>query len=513
MATRADAIFTNGTVRTLDGSEAVAEAVAVRDGEIVRVSSAYEIEFLEGAETTVVDLDGRVLLPGFVDAHTHMEQLGQYQVHADLTAAETLADVPRLLEADHHPDHEWILGFGYDESEWDGEQRYPRRSELDRVSTDRPVAAFRVDMHSASLNSVALDRLDERLPAAQVRTEDGEPTGVVVEKATEAVWEAIEPDQAETRELVEAAIEYAHERGVTGVHDMVRHSHAPAVYRDLDREGSLDMRVRINYWADHLEAVEELGLRPNHGSDFVRTGAIKTYTDGTIGSRTAKVKEPYEDAPQETGEWVVEPDELASIADAAAEADLQMTAHAIGDDAIRAVLDAFDGMDPAGNRHRVEHVELMDDALLERFADAGAVASVQPNFLKWADEDGLYDQRLGTDRRIQTDRFGAMCAAGIPLAFGSDCMPLDPLFGIHQAVNAPVDDQRLSVSAATKAYTLGSAYAGFDEDRMGTVEPGKVADFVVLEESPWEHPERIEDIEVAMTVVDGRVVYDGRESF
>ncbi len=507
MTSAADVIFVDGEIHTLTDPDRTVEALAVRDGRVVQMGTTYDIEFLEGVETTVVDLDGRVLLPGFIDAHTHMQQLGQYQVHADLGEADDLDEALALLQEGAREDREWILGFGYDESDWPTD-RYPTREDMDTVSEDRPVAAFRIDMHSASLNSVALERLADDLPDEHVRTEDGEPTGIVVERAAEALWEAIEPDAEQTRDLVEAAIDYAHAKGVTGVHDMVRQSHAPAVYRDLAAADALPLRVRLNYWSDHLDAARELGLRTNAGGDFLQVGAIKTYTDGSIGSRTAQVSTPYEDAPDESGTWVVDPDELDSVVEDATAAGFQMSAHAIGDEAVGAVLDAYD--DTPGERHRVEHAELSFDEHIERFVETGAVASVQPNFLMWAEEGGMYDRRLGAERRRQADRFGRFLDAGVPLAFGSDCMPMDPLYGVHLAVNAPTDPQRLTVTDALRAYTLGSAYAGFDEHRLGTIEAGKLADFVVLESSPWENSESIEDIEVAMTVVDGEVVFDAR---
>ncbi|WP_227374537.1 amidohydrolase [Haladaptatus halobius] len=507
MTAPADLILTNAEVHSLADPDETAEAVAVRDGKVVRVDSAYEVDFLEGVETEVVDLDGRVLLPGFVDAHTHMATVGSYLVNADLSDADSPADCVELLaELD---DREWILGYGFDESTWD-ESRYLTRDDLDSVSETRPVVAFREDMHIAAVNGEVIARLGEEMPNEDVKTENGEPTGVIVEEAVDAVYEAIEPDAETMRNLLLAAQRDAHEKGVTGVHDMVRRSCAPDVYRKLDLDGDLTLRVRINYWSDHVEAVEEVGLRTNHGSEFVRTGAIKTFTDGSFGGRTAKLSEPYADG-DGTGQWVVSPEELDELVARVDDARLQVTAHAIGDDAIDAALDAFEATDdPRAMRHRVEHVELVTDEQVERFAESGVVASVQPNFLKWAQEGGLYDSRLGSERRKQTNRFRTLLDSGAALAFGSDCMPLDPLLGVHHAVNAPVEAQRLSVTEALRAYTLGAAYAGFDENRLGTVEEGKKADFVVLDRSPWEEPDEIEGIDVAMTVVDGEIAFDGR---
>ncbi|WP_312910476.1 amidohydrolase [Natronosalvus caseinilyticus] len=501
-----------------------AEALAIRDGEIVRVGSEYEVRFLEGVETDVIDCEGRPVLPGFIDAHTHVENMGQYLVHVDLSAAETLEGALDALatHADDASDREWLLGFGYDESAWP-ENRYLTAADLDAVSEDRPVVAMRVDMHTASLNSVTLERLAGSMPDADVETEGGEPTGVVVEEATEAVWEAIEPDYAETRDLVTAALDHANALGVTGVHDKVRQSHAPRVYRDLEAADAPTCRVRLDYWSDHLESLLDAGLATNGGSEFVQVGGIKSFTDGSFGGRTAKLFEPYLDRPEGgtegandgRGQWVVDPDELEAIATkATAEGDYQLTVHAIGDEAVEETISAFEATPNVESaRHRVEHVELTTDDHLERMADAGIVASVQPNFLQWADEGGMYDRRLGEERRRRTDRYRSMLEAGVPLAFGSDCMPLDPLLGVHHAVNAPVEAQRLSVTAALRAYTAGAAYAGFDEDRLGTLEVGKKADITVLEASPWDQPEKIDEIDVATTLVDGAVVHDaGLES-
>ncbi|ELZ29454.1 amidohydrolase [Halorubrum distributum JCM 9100] len=542
MTEAADRIFVNGEVHTLadpedggdadDGGDAVHEAVAVRDGEIVRTGRTHDVELLAGVDTDVVDLDGRVLLPGFIDAHTHLTTVGRYLVHADLSAADSpdaavdlLAERAAEVESEANgveaPDgdgeaEDWVLGYGYDESTWD-ESRYLTRADLDRVSTERPVAAFREDMHVAAVNGVALDRFADALADAPDETvptdDDGEPTGVLLEAAIDPIYRAVEPGPAETRAVVEAALEHCAARGITRFHDMVRDSHAPRVYRDLDAAGELTARVRINYWSDHLDAAREVGLATNAGSEMVETGAIKSYTDGSLGGRTARLSEPYADAPGETGQWVVDPDELNETVAEATEAGFQFTTHAIGDEAVDAVLDAYEDAsrtDPGEARHQIEHVELADDDAIERLAETGVVASVQPNFLKWAREDGLYEERLGPERTAETNRYREMLDAGVELAFGSDGMPMDPLVGVHHAVNAPAAAQRLTVTEALRAYTSGAAYAGFDEDRLGTIEAGKRADLVALDNSPWERDDAIDEIDVALTVVDGEVVFDDR---
>jgi len=545
MTAAADLVLTNAEVHTLADPDETAAAVALRDGRIVAVGSRFEVGHRAGVETEVIDCEGRVVLPGFVDAHTHLPMVGRRLVEADLSGADSPGEAverlaARAAETCERGDREWVLGFGYDESGW-SDERYLTREDLDAVSDGRPVVAVREDMHLASLDSVALERLRDEMPAEDVHADDegadgaGDPTGVVVEDALDAVWAAIEPDRDQLTEFVRAAQARANELGVVGVHDMVRRSHAPAVYRDLDTAGELTLRIRINYWTDHLDAVRELGLRTNHGSGMVRTGAIKTFTDGSIGGRTAKLSEPYADAPgcgdwdegdgenrdeengngedgtdsDACGQWVVDPDELRDIVARAEEADLQVAAHAIGDEAVAAALAAFESAGTTGDeRHRIEHAEVLTDDLIDRLAESDVVVSAQPNFLKWAREGGLYASRLGDERRLASNRFGALLDAGVPLAFGSDCMPLDPLFGVEQVVTAPGDEQRLSVTDALRAYTRGAAYAGSDEDRLGTVEPGKLADLVVLDESPWAvDPAGIGDIDVAWTVVGGETVF------
>jgi predicted amidohydrolase YtcJ len=509
MTEAADLLLTNAEVHTLARPDETHEAVAVREGRIVRVGDAYELDFLAGVDTRTVDCGGRVLLPGFIDAHTHLELLGRKLVHADLSAAESREAALDALRdrAAEVAAGDPVLGFGYDEHAW-GETAYLTRDDLDAVDADGPVVAVREDLHVASLDSAALDRFGDDLPAEGVRLAGGKPTGVVVENAAAAVLDAVAPDRAATVDLLRAAQRHANERGVTGVHDMVRRSHAPGVYRDLARDGDLTLRVRLNYWADHLDALVETGLRTNHGDGLVRVGAIKTFTDGSLGGRTARLTDPYADAPDERGEWAVAPTEFRDLFDSATDAGFQVAAHAIGDEAVDEVVAAFASEDDA-MRHRIEHAELASDDAIDRMAGGGIVASVQPNFHRWAGESGLYADRLG-DRRTETNRLRRLREAGVHLAFGSDCMPLDPLGGVHHAVNAPTDAQRLGVTEALRAYTLGSAYAGFDEDRLGTVEPGKRADVVVLDGSPWASPDAIRDIDVALTVVDGRVVYDGR---
>lgn len=503
MTKTVDLICTNGRIQTPAGRETAtgetAEAVAVQDGEIVRIGQNDEITSLADVGTTVVDLDGSVLLPGFIDAHTHMDVLGRQQVEADLSDCDSPEACLNRLDSRRTETDGWVVGYGYDESRWDG--GYLTRDQLDSVSVDRPVVAFREDLHLASANSVVFDSHADAIPAEYVDAEAG-----TIEEALTVLDELLKPDPEQMQEYLLAAQAYAHSQGVTAVHDMVRKSHAPRVYRELDMAGKLTLRVRLNYWADHIDAVLETGLRTNHGSGRVEVGAIKTFSDGSIGGRTALLSEQYADG-EGCGEWVVSPERLSEIITQVDSAGLQCTVHAIGDEAISGVLDRFERTDR--RRHRIEHAEVLTDELVDRLAGSDCVVSVQPNFLKWAHEDGLYERRLGDQRRRQSNRIGELASRGAQLAFGSDCMPLDPLFGIEQTVRAPEPTQTLTVDEAIDAYTLGAAYAGFAEDRLGSIEVGKRGDFVALDGSPWE-TDSIADLGVELTIVDGEIAFEDR---
>ena len=503
MTQAADLVLRNAEVHALTDPDRVAEAVAVRNGRIVRVGRDDEAEFLVGVETTDIDLDGRVLLPGFIDAHTHLRILGWRERRVDLADADGPDDaVAQLRAADPGPEG-WYLAFGMDDGDWDESLT---RAHLDQVSETHSVAAFREDLHAGVVNSVALDRHRAEMPDDDVVVADGEPTGLVVEDARKPVFRAVDPGRDGTRDLLRAARDRAHREGGTGVHDFVRFSRAPAAYRDLARDGDLHLDVRLCYWADHLDAAVETGLHTNHG-DRVRVGAIKAYTDGSIASHSARLSEPYADA-DTRGEWVRDPAAARDLADRADDEGFQVAFHAVGDEAVDAALDAFDETaDPSASRHRIEHATLATDDQIERAVDAGVVVCLQPNFHRWGGPDGEYADRLG-DRWERANRIAAWQAAGATLAFGSDCMPFGPLTGLAHAVDPPVGDA-LDVTTALRAYTSGSAYAGFDEDEVGTVETGKRANLVALDGSPWETDD-LSALDVDLTVQRGSVVYDGR---
>lgn len=488
------------------------DAVGIREGTIVSLARESEFDSQFGEGTEVIDCQGGVVLPGFIDAHTHLESTGKRLVHVDLSETESIDQVVDILnEEAATSEDEWIQGFGWDESAW-STSRYLDSADLDRVSTTRPVVAYRVDMHTAAVNSVAFDRVRDRIADRHIISEDDREIGVIVEDGIDVIRDAIGLNRSRTRRLVTAARDRAHAVGITGVHDKVRDSLAPRVYRDLATENDLNLRVRVDYWSNHLDALIELGIPTNAGDQWVQTGAIKSFSDGSIGAQTAKLSQPFAgqatEADDNDGLWVVNPDSLQEIVQRADKHAYQLTIHAIGDTAVRKTVDILESTAaPQKARHRIEHVELIEEAVLDKMAAAGLVASCQPNFLKWTEPGGLYEERLGRERADRSNRFRDFLESGVHLAFGSDCMPMDPLAGIHHTVTASEPAQRLDVTEAIRAYTRGAAFAGHDEDRLGTLEVGTAADLVVLGSSPWENPTGIRDIDVQLTIVDGAVVF------
>lgn len=511
-----------GTVHTLDDDRTTAEAVLFRDGLVEAVGDAADCR-AAATDPDEVALDGRVVLPGFVDAHTHLFSVGIQLVETDLAGVADRAEALARLSAnaaDTEPG-EWVLGFGYDESTWPaGDRDYLTREELDRVSGEHPVVAYRVDGHTAGLNSAAMERVSFDGVEDDVVVADGRRTGRVVEEAVGRVRVASHPDVEGLREALAAATERYHELGVTSVgsvaglttvreHGSLRQEALHAARRADD----LDLRVTYYVHASQAESLSDLELASGFGDDRLRVGGLKTFSDGSIGAGTAKLHGEFVDDSGDDGLLVNDGDRLESWFREAARADQQIATHAIGDAAIDEVLDRYDAVrdEYAADvepRLRIEHAELATDEAVERMADAGVIASAQPNFLQWSRADGLYERRLGADALPRNNRFADWLDAGVPLAFGSDKMPPGPLYGVHHAVTADHDSQRLTVDRALAAYTRGAAYAEFAEDEKGQLSPGFLADAVVLDRDPYDGPAAVADCEVRATILGGEVVYE-----
>ncbi|HWG91535.1 MAG TPA: amidohydrolase [Candidatus Thermoplasmatota archaeon] len=504
MPLHADLVVVNARILTMDPAKPQAEALALRGGRLVAVGSRAEAEALKGPGTEVIDAGGRVLLPGFVDAHTHLVQYGMQLLRLNLGTVRSVEEcLERVKErAQMTMQGGWVVGHSWDEMKWD-RPLVPTREQLDRIAPDKPVVLIRVDIHSVVVNSEALRRAGMD-PAVH-------PTGFLTEHDAYRITDLVKPTVETHVKGLERAARALWERGITSVHAIVDHDDVDALQRARDK-GSLPVRTLLYYRVDDLEHLLALKLHRGFGDAWLRVGGLKLFTDGSIGSRTAAISFPYRGSETNKGMFIYDDKKLFDLAARAHAGGLQLAIHCIGDAAVDQALRAIDhalSEHPSQDvRHRLEHLELFTDKDAQRMKELGVIASCQPNFIgEWGHAGQMYADRLGAEIVGKHNRLAVLKRLGIPIAFGSDHMPTGPLYGIHCAVNAPTPDQRLNVEEALYAYTRGAAYGGFLEREVGTLAPGYFADFIVLDKDPRDHPTSVKDVQVLLTVLDGRVVH------
>jgi len=530
----ADLLITNAIVRTMRPDDQTVEALAIGDERILAVGSAGELRCLQGSQTRVLDLQGALVLPGFNDAHAHLMSGGLSLSLIDLRNARTpeafgsaLADWARRL-----PAGEWVVGGDWDHEKWPG-TRLPTRELIDSGTGEWPVFVSRFDGHMALANSLAL-----KLAGITGETKDppgglivrnprtGEPTGVLKDAAQDLVSRMI-PARTRAQKLAaaRAATKYAASLGVTSVTD-VSGDDDVGLYRDMAARDELKTRIYaarpIPTW-ETLAAVVR-GISP--ATDLVRTGALKGFADGSLGSSTALFFEPYADDPGNRGllfDQMIPEGIMLKRALAADRLGFQVLIHAIGDDANRRILDLYASVGRQNGvrdrRFRIEHAQHIHPSDIRRFGAQGVIASVQPYH---AADDGCWCQkRLGNERCKQAYPFRSLLNAGATLAFGTDwtVAPLNPLPTIQAAVTRQtldgrhplgwVPEEKLTVAEAVRAYTSGSAYAEFAENEKGTLAAGMLADLVVLDRDIFSiPPEEIDSAKVLITIMGGKVVFE-----
>lgn len=509
----ADLVLHNATVLTMEPGQPEAHGVAIGGGRILAVGSSAEVRGWASADTRVIDLGGKTLLPGFIDAHSHFASTGVRMRELDFWAYDSLEKVLDAVRdaTARTPPGQWILGRNWDESRW-RERRYINRADLDFAAPNHPVILARVDYHMLAANSRALELIEIPLGTPGVVTNaDGRPTGELKEQAAEHAWSSLEPSVDAIEAGLGAVATEAHRLGITSVHDTVDAREVRAYLRAKTKGG---LRMRVCLMPREAEAAHllEAGLATGLGDEWLKLGPIKLFSDGSFGSRTAALHEPFSDEAGNGGMLMHGEAQFFDLVERIHAGAFQLAIHAIGDRAIDHVLDAYaSGLSRAPrreHRHRIEHFELPTEEALGRAKRFGIVASMQPNFIgQWSLLGGMYQDRLGKERLRRNNPLARVAAAGIPLAFGSDHMPFGPLYGIHWAVNAPFEDQRLAVEEALKASTLGAAYASHEEHLKGSIAPGKLADLVVLGKDPRQLPKEIADTGIAMTVLNGEIVF------
>ena len=532
----ADLVILHARVWTVDPAAPEADAVAVLNGRIVAVGTDAAVGAWRGPRTTVVDAAGRRLLPGFNDAHVHFSDGGAALAAVQLNDASSSAEFVRRIGAfaKSLPPGQWIRQGGWDETKWTPAE-LPTRRLIDAVTTDNPVAIYRYDGHMVLANSraLALAGVTAQTPdpagGVIVRDARGEPTGALKDAAiglVEAVIPA--PTRAERRGALERALREAARLGVTSVQDM---ANPPLDYGDLAvlaellEEGRLTARVYLAPLITGVDDQAKLGIGRAFGGPWLRIGAVKAYADGSLGSRTAYFYEPFTDQPDNRGLLADTMRPLSRMREYLARADaarLQVCVHAIGDAAISTVLDLYAEVERAGvprdRRWRIEHAQHMAAKDFDRFAALQVIASVQPYH---AIDDGRWaESRIGHERASRTYAFRTFRDHGVRLAFGTDwpVAPLNPMDTLYAATTrATLDgrnpdgwypEQRLSIQEAIEAYTLGSAYAEFQERDKGSISPGKLADLVLLSEDVLRlAPAELRRVHVVTTWVNGVEVY------
>ncbi|HMF97167.1 MAG TPA: amidohydrolase [Vicinamibacterales bacterium] len=528
----ADLVVTGANVWTGDSRRPTAAAVAVIGDRIVDVGSASDIEPWRGSATTVLDAEGRRLLPGFNDAHVHFVDGGVQLENVDLRDADSQTEFARRIgERARAKPGEWIIGGEWDDQRWSPAD-LPTRQLIDDRTNGTPVFVSRYDGHMALANSAALGRAavteatTDPPGGAIVRDARGFPTGILKDAAMDLVARVIPKMMPEQRlRAVKRALEHAESLGVTSVQDMNPSYEDVAVYAELAARGELTTRIYAapmeTAWYDQAK----IGLRRGFGSPWLRIGAVKGYADGSLGSTTAYFFQPYLDAPQTRGllsDEMQDINQMRTRLMAADHAGLQLCIHAIGDAGISQILDLFGDIVRANGerdrRFRIEHAQHIAPRDFDRFAQLKTVASVQPYH---AIDDGRWaERRIGPERIKTTYAFRTLLDKGVRLALGTDwtVAPLNPMLTLYAATTRAtldgknpdgwVREQKITVEEAVTAYTAGSAFAEFQEREKGTIARGQLADMVILSDDIFGiAPVRIKDVKVLTTIVGGRIVH------
>jgi hypothetical protein len=529
-------IITNAAVYTVDKEHPKAEAVAVIGDRIVALGSRADIDLWRGPKTKVIDAASKLLLPGFNDAHVHFMQGGAQLEQVQLTDASTPQEFAKRIAAQvaKTPKGAWVLGGRWDETKWPDPQ-LPTKELVDPVSGETPIFVERYDGHEALANSAAM-----KLAGVNAKTRDvpggvvvrdasGNPTGILKDAAQELIYKAVPPMSHEQRvRIARRAAAHATSLGVTSVQHMNPEFADVAAYSELAEKGELTTRIYAAPMETEWKKQAEVGIRHAWGSSFLRLGAVKGYADGSLGSGTAYMFEPFADDPGNRGLLSDEMYPPGAMRDRLMQADaagLQLRVHAIGDRGVSVTLDIFADIEKEHGDHdqrfTIEHAQHMAEKDFARFAKLHVIASMQPYH---AIDDGRWaEKRLGHERARYSYAWRSFLDHGVPLAFGTDwpVAPLDPILGLYAAVTrAPLDgrnpngwipEQKITLAQAVEAYTMGSAFAEFQEHKKGSITPGKLADLVILSDNIFDlKPEAIRNVKVQTTIVGGKVVYGDR---
>jgi predicted amidohydrolase YtcJ len=523
----ADSVWTNGKIYTADEDFSVADSLAASDGKIIFVGDAERARPYIGDATAVMDLGGRTVLPGLDDSHLHFPSVGTraMQIDAHLKPKGEILALVREAAQNAGPG-EWVIGRGWNQDAWDP-PLFPTRQELDAVSPDAPVVLTRACGHMIWTNSRALELAGvnrdtpDPVGGEYLRDENGDPTGVITDMATQAVDDIVPAlTEPQSRRALILAQEELFSLGLTSATDAGSPAAAIELMEEMYREGALKIRLNVMFKAaanGHAAAMLEEarrffrgGVRTGLYGDRLQVRCFKTLADGSLGARSAWMLEDYCDRPGHRGNGVYTDEELYSIASEAFKASFQVSIHAIGDAANRQALDALqrviEGNPPRDHRCRIEHAQVLDPADVGRFAKLGVIPAMQS--IHAASDALIAPGRLGPKRTEYAYAWRKLLDTGVTLPNGTDS-PVEltnPWHCLHAAITRR--GEGMTREEALRSYTNWPAFASFDEDKKGSLEPGKLADFTVIDRDYMTCPaDGIRDVEVKMTVLGGEVVY------
>lgn len=536
-------IFFNGNIRTMDESNPISNYFVVEENRIVEVGNKLDIQDHNSKDIEMIDLKGKTVLPGFIDAHLHLAMIGSNLYECDLVGVNSIDElvdrVKKYISINEIAHGEWVTGKGWNE-DYFIEKRLPNTLDLDRISEDHNICLTRGCYHMCVVNSSALHSMginkDNHLIQGGIFDVDEEniPTGICRERAMKLVYERLpEVDKDRLKKYIELASNYVLSKGITSVQTDdfmvpgVKWEDVINVYQEMSKEGSLKIRVYEQCFFPNLTAFQSLvekGYKTSDGDDSFKIGPLKILVDGNLGTRTASMSEPYSDDHTTKGINQFSQDELDVLIRYATENRFQIAAHSIGDNASRMVVESLrklpDELKKRDLRPNLIHFQVTNKYLIDSCRELNIVANVQPIFMNY--DIHMAESRLGPVRTKESYNFKTLINEGLKIALSSDSPiePSDTLYGIYSAVTRKdlnglppegwFPDERLTVHEAIKGFTLGSAYASYDEDIKGSIEVGKLADFIILSDDLYEiDPNSIKDIKVLEVYVDGELAYAG----
>jgi len=536
----ADMVIMNGTVATVDEEFSIKEAVAVLDGKIVFVGKSRVARRFIGDSTNVIDAEGKLVLPGLIDAHGHLHSLGEQLANLDINGTKSWQEIIEKVEERVKTVNpgEWIVGGRWNQNEWPVRD-FPVHDELSRVSPDNPVYLIRVDGNSAFANKKAMELagINRNTPDPEggrfIRDASGEPTGVLINQAMNYIKRILPDNTPEMKEAkFKLAVQACIEAGLTGVHEAGVGPEEIAMYKELIDRGELDMRMYAML-GEQENPVLDFDLVPyflenripEYGDHMLSVRAIKLFFDGALGSRGAAFFEPYADDPENTGLLRISPEYIVKVTKAALEADMGVATHCIGTRGTRLCVDAYEealrAVPKKDHRLRVEHAQIVRREDVEKFAALDIIPSMQPTHA--TSDMSFVADRVGDERAEGAYAWRWFLEAGLPIPMGSDfpVESVNPLYGIYSAVtrqnhegNPPggwFPQHRLTIEEAIKGFTIWAAYAAYQEDVLGSIETGKLADFTILDRNILEsESSEILNARVMYTIVGGTIRYQNQ---